>query len=119
MKVEGIINHKPAPIIEITLDGIKVEVVLDTGFNGELMLSGPKIKRLGLEWVGKEDYFVASGERKTTDVYKGCLDWFGKKRIVAVMATRSKDSLLGMGLLGFCRVEINVPAKRVVIEAIC
>ena len=120
MRTKGIINDKLAPIIKIDVQESKeqIETILDTGFNGELMFPKKTIENLNLEWCGKEDYLVASGEMITTDVYKGHLNWFGKRYVVEVMATSADQSLLGMQLLKSCMISINVPEKELFIEKI-
>lgn len=120
MRIKGIINDKLAPIIRIDIEGSKeqIETILDTGFNGELMLPKKTIEKLNLEWCGKEDYWVASGETITTDVYKGHLNWFGKTGTVEVMSTSADLGLLGMQLLSSCMISINVPEKELFIEKI-
>lgn len=118
MRIEGTFNDELFPQIEIDIEGAKdkIEVIVDTGFNGELMLPEEVIKELDLLWIMSEYYRVASGEIKVTEVYKGNLSWFSDKRAVEVMATQSDQGLLGMQLLTSCRLEMDVPAKTVFIE---
>jgi clan AA aspartic protease len=120
VRIKGTINDRLAPIIKIDIEESKeqVETILDTGFNGELMLPEKIIESLNLEWCGKEDYLVASGEMITTDVYKGHLNWFGKRCAVEVMGTSAKQGLLGMQLLSSCIISINVPEKELFIVKI-
>ena len=52
------------PIIDIYLDSSEdpLNVLVDTGFNGELMLTNAKIKELSLTLVGDDEYMTASGD---------------------------------------------------------
>jgi clan AA aspartic protease len=120
VRIKGVVSDKLAPIIKIDIEGSKeqIETILDTGFNGELMLPKKTIENLNLEWCGKEDYLVASGEMITTDVYKGYLNWFDKRCAVEVMATSAEQGLLGMQLLSSCIISINVPEKELFIEKV-
>ena len=59
-----------SPIIELSIEGKKIEFLLDTGFNGHIMLPKAIIEELDLEQIGISDYLTASGEEKLTNVYK-------------------------------------------------
>ena len=60
-----------SPTLELSIETRKVEMLLDTGFNGHLMLPQIIIDELGLEQIGISDYLAASGEHTATKVYKG------------------------------------------------
>ena len=76
-----------------------VEVLLDTGFSGELMLQRERIDRLALLEIGEEIYITASGAEEKTTVHLGSLKWGGKTKMVSVLATDGETALVGMGLL--------------------
>ena len=87
------------PVLNIKIDNHSVEVIVDTGFNGELMLPEPIIENLKLDCVGDETYRTASGDVVNTSFYFAYLKWFKRNRKVGVLATKGKSALLGMGLL--------------------
>ena len=40
-----------SPLIELSIEGRKLNMLLDTGFNGHIMLPDPIIKELGLNQI--------------------------------------------------------------------
>lgn len=70
------------PMIDIYLEGSDdpIDVLVDTGFNGELMLTEEKIKDLTLPVIGDDEYMTASGDIVPTSVYFGIIRWFGRKK---------------------------------------
>ena len=59
-----------SPIVELSVEGRKISTLLDTGFNGHLMLPDSIIKELALDQIGISDYLTASGDDKSAKVYK-------------------------------------------------
>ena len=82
-------NCKPTP----------VEVWIDTGFNGDLVLPKLLIDALGLEKSGSVDAVLADGSPVELHTYTCVIDWFGLKRRLEVVANDGKYPLLGVGLL--------------------
>lgn len=107
-------------IIPVEIEGTsaftKVPVLLDTGFNGELMLASQTIASLGLNYEGTEGFFVATGDYVNTNFFSAFVHWFGKRRLTGVLATEGNQSLLGMDLLADCLITINVPDRVVEIN---
>ncbi len=90
-------SGQPAPI----------EVVLDTGFNGQLALPTATIRRLELpEEIGRLGV-TATGERVSLDTYRGTVLWEGQHRTVEIVRADS-EPLLGMELLQGSRVTLDV-----------
>lgn len=96
-----------SPIIELSIEGKKIEVVLDTGFNGHIMLPKKIINDINLEQIGFSDYMTASGEGKLTNVYKAKIEFFDEEIEVPVLATDANFSLVGMELFHNCRIIIE------------
>ena len=65
-----------SPIIELSVEKRKIPMLLDTGFNGHLMLPNYAIQEIGLDQIGISDYLTASGENKITKVYAGKVLFF-------------------------------------------
>lgn len=117
MEIKGYFNEGK-PIVNIYLEGYKnpIDVIVDTGFNGELMLTEKKIKELSLSLIGDDEYMTASGEIVSTNVYMGLFHWFGRTRKVGVLATSGKSNLIGMELLHFYKVELARCQDRLLIS---
>ena len=97
---------------------LPVEVVLDTGFEGELALLIPVIRELGLQ---EYDYGFAEqsdGSFTRVAIYRVTVLWDGQRRQVEVIESGS-DPLLGMELLLSSRVTLDVrEGGPVTIEAL-
>ena len=100
------------PMIEIYLEGSEgpTDVLVDTGFNGELMLTKKKIKGMSLSFIGYDEYMTASGDVVPTTVH------IGRTRKIAVLATSGKANLIGMELLHFYRLEMARSQNRLIIS---
>ena len=86
---------------------LPVEVVLDTGFEGELALLIPVIRQLGLQ---EYDYGFAEqsdGSFTRVAIYRATILWDGQSRQVEVIESGS-EPLLGMELLLGSRVTLEV-----------
>ena len=101
-------NRQPRPI----------EVVLDTGFNGQLSLPAATIRRLELPEESSRLAVTATGDRVSLTSYTVTILWDGQPRIVEVVEADS-EPLLGMELLLDSRVTLDVrDGGPVTIEAL-
>ena len=95
------------PMIELIIEGKKLEFLIDTGFNGYLVLSKRIIDKMNLEIIGLSDYTTASGESKETEIYKVRLNFFDEEIEIPVLSTDANFSLVGMELLNACKIIIE------------
>ena len=86
---------------------IELSAIIDTGYNGEVILSENKIQEMGLEFLGTIDTELADGRIVELDLFRGRIKWFGRIQEVAVGASRSEDTLMGTLLLADCELDIN------------
>ena len=105
-----------SPMIGLVVEGKKIEMLLDTGFNGHLMLPQAEIDELGLEQIGISDYLTASGQSKLTKVYIANIWFFDSKIEAPVLSTDANFSLAGMELFQNCRIVIERNKKIVEIR---
>ena len=121
--IEGIVNRDIEPVVPIEIadsDGHfqARDVILDTGFSGELALPYYLIDSLGLPFKGPSPdiWTLATGAEARMYTYVGTISWHGRSREVIVLETES-ESLLGASLLSGNRVLIDYHrGGRVVIE---
>ena len=96
--MRGFVNRYLEPVITIEIadsDGSfqSHEVVLDTGFTGELALSYETIERLGLNYRNQaQDWTVATGEETTMNEYDGIVLWHGQNRPVVILPNHQRVS---------------------------
>ena len=93
-----------------------VEVILDTGFEGDLILPLDIIRRLGLTSVDDYRAILADGREAFWAGYEGRVLWHGRPRSALILESDG-EALLGMNLLWRSRVTLDVRANGdVVIE---
>ena len=110
--IKGKIVDNQEAIIELEVIGInqpeKIEVVIDTGFTGELTLPSDLIDRLGLPRVGDLPVILGDGNEVDVDLYLGIVLWQGEERIGQVLSTDDSKALVGMSLLYGNRLILDV-----------
>jgi len=95
------------PMIELVIEDKKIELLLDTGFNGYLMLPKKMINKMNLEMMGLSDYTTASGEGKKTEIYKAKSKLFNEEIEISVLSTDGDFSLAGMELFHDCKIVLE------------
>jgi len=93
----------------LTIGGpyLSVEVVLDTGFNGELALPISITRQLDLAPLSNRYTYLAVGGEVELSTWRGTIFWNGRPRFVEIVETDS-EPLLGMELLLGNRIAIEV-----------
>jgi clan AA aspartic protease len=76
-----------------------IEVWIDTGFTGELVLPQSVVESLGLAPSGTIDGVLADGTQTVLTTYHCEIKWFGVQRSLEVIANSGSNPLLGVGLL--------------------
>jgi clan AA aspartic protease len=113
VKMDGYVDRSTlTPMVRLKLisameEEIELSAIIDTGYNGEVILSENKIQEMGLEFLGTIDTELADGRIVELDLFRGRIKWFGRIQEVAVGASRSDDTLLGTLLLADCELDIN------------
>ena len=80
-----------------------IEVWVDTGFTGDLVLPRLQIERLRLKQSLMVNAVLADGRKSRMMTYAAWIDWFGEPREIEVIAGEDQTVLLGVGLmLGHC-----------------
>ncbi len=118
--LRGRVNEYGEPLVVITLDlGHKRQrqtAIIDTGFNGYLSVPKPVIQQSDWQWLGFEDYELASGAVVREQVYRGRIIFDQKRLEVYVVATDSADILIGTRLLQSKRLLIDFSSDAVHIK---
>ena len=77
----------------------EIQVWIDTGFNGDVVLPQQQIEDLALSESGTVKAILANGSEVTLRRYVCLIDWFGEERDLEVVANEGEFPLLGVGLL--------------------
>lgn len=76
-----------------------LEVWIDTGFTGDLVLSQASIFSLELPQSGTVGAELGDGSSIVMNTYTCLIDWFGQEKQIEVVANDGQYPLLGVGLL--------------------
>jgi clan AA aspartic protease len=107
----GRVNANRGVIIQVAIVGSNkrlssVRAVIDTGFTRDLTLPKSSIDQLGFAIRGVQEIILGDGSFQDFEMYDGAVIWNGQMRRVEVNAAET-DSLIGMGLLEDCKLEIE------------
>ena len=89
---------------------------LDTAFDGHLVLSLELIKELGLDSLVETEAILADGSRVCLETFVCCVEWFGERRLLQVIANEGRFPLLGTGLLEQRVLQIDYRMKTVTVN---
>ena len=109
--ISGRVNHDLQAVVAVTLIGNagqreSVEVVLDTGFQGYLVLPSETIRSLGLQHPERARFILADRQRVQFDSYIATVVWHDRPRLVIVL--ESETPLMGTFLLWGSRVSFEM-----------
>jgi clan AA aspartic protease len=120
--IEGTYNHREA-VVDLTVRGptgheVRLEFLVDTGFNGDLTLHSSVAAALDLRMVGVERAMLADGSMIWFPVSRAFVHWNGSLRRVNV-GVADTVSHVGMQVLEGHELRIAaVPNGRVLISAL-
>ena len=108
----GYISEQFEPVVPLTIRNdvgvsLDIEAVLDTGYNGSIMLTPPLIAQLGLEKYDTGQTHLADGQLVKTDLFIIRVVWQGNERIV-IADSGEGTALVGMAMLQDLRVTMDV-----------
>lgn len=106
------VNAKRQPIVSLIIRGdagqeATVEALLDTGYNGSLMLPLAQVEALALRFIRTDTTTVADGRRVPVPIYAARIIWDGTERLTSVVAAGTQP-LLGMSLTLGHRVIVEM-----------
>jgi clan AA aspartic protease len=108
MQIDGFVNARNEPVLELDVGSLSTQVLVDTGFDGGLILPSHIANQLDLTYVGLEEFNSVSGERIVAKAYSIEIDWLGKRvRVSVVVSPKINEALLGSHMLRDCRLTID------------
>lgn len=118
MTMFGRVNQNREAILNLVIIGDKkqttsVDAVIDTGFNGDLILPPDVISELELKLQGYQKAILGDGTTSQFQVYAATVIWDGSRKLVEVNAATS-GVLIGMGLLEGYKLEVNTIPNGIV-----
>jgi clan AA aspartic protease len=111
--IHGIVDWKFEATLRLAIgdkNSLKmIDAIVDTGFDGFLMLPRTIISNLGLSPYSNEKLKLADGTICISDVYKSSLLWDGNYKMIDIHAHVGETTpLVGMSLLREYRIQIDV-----------
>jgi clan AA aspartic protease len=94
----------------------EIQVWIDTGFNGELVLPHQLIDDLALSQSGTIKATLADGSEVALRRDACLIDWFGEERDLEVIANDGDYPLLGVGLLVGHDLHISYRSGEITID---
>ena|SRR5687767_9924227 len=108
------------PKIELTVigldDKIKIPALIDTGFDGALMLSLPSALQIGLRLSNMVQVELADGSIKKEFVFEAKAVLDGETIPVGVLLTSSDENLVGTALLQNQSLLIDFKLQRIILD---
>lgn len=95
------------PYVGISFGRHRIEALMDTGFDGYVLLPGREVDSLGLRRIGSSKYRMSDGRTERADAYEAWIAWLGKKTRIEVDRGESDIRLAGMKLLRPLRVVME------------
>lgn len=93
-----------------------IEVWIDTGFTGELVMPRSQIDRLGLKPGLMVRAVLADGRNSRLKSFVAWIDWFDERLEVEVVAGEGQTTLLGVGLMLGRRLVVDYSSLELTLE---
>jgi clan AA aspartic protease len=107
----GTVNADLEPVVSLLIRGpeghLEIETIVDTGFNGFLLVAPEVIAKLGLQLYGTGRGILADGSEVAFLFYEAIVFWNGRLRRIPVGVADSA-SLLGMALMYGSELALQV-----------
>ena len=105
---KGLVNENLEIILPIHLtNGQIIECVLDTGFNGALLLPREFVEENKMEFAGREPVTMVENYQAEIDAVIGEFDWMDKSFFVRVLVSDFGECLIGTQMLVDSKLEVN------------
>lgn len=98
----------------LDVGSLSVEVLVDTGFDGSLIVPAEIADNMGLRFEAHQDFLSVTGEMFLASTCSTEVDWLGKSTKVAVARCGDVgEAILGSHLLRDCRLTIDYGHRMV------
>ena len=116
--IRGEVDHNQVPIIQLKIAGQSWPTLVDTGFNGDLELPMALWGRLPARYFDRTISSLASGVEVEEDLFIVEVPFDGQVVQAEASFVHTELILLGGGLLGAHRLEVNYPDRTVLLERV-
>jgi clan AA aspartic protease len=104
----GKVNSYREALVQVRFrEGAEIECVVDTGFNGALMLPRGLVSQIPIPIVGELTFGMVGGATMSAEIGLTHIRWFDEVREVEVIVSEGDDALVGTELLTATTLVIN------------
>ncbi len=108
MQMEGYFNSNNEPVVRLDVGSLSVEVLVDTGFDGSLIIPGRVADNMDLRFDAHQDFLSVTGEAFFASACSTEIDWLGRRiRVAVARCGEVSEALLGSHMLQDCRLTID------------
>ncbi len=97
-------------------DGAAIECVVDTGFDGALMLPRAFVSQIQVAVIGELTFEMVGGAKMSAEVGLTDVGWLGRLRQVEVIVSEGDDALIGTELLIASTLTIDYQSSSLAIS---
>ena len=116
MRIDGYFNANDEPAITLNLISSSLEVLVDTGFAGSLILPAHLSTGLALQFRGFDEFFTVTGDLLVAPAYSAEVNWLGRRvKVPVAISPDVKEALLGSQMLKKCILTIDYANRTVTI----
>ncbi len=105
------------PVIDLYVNEHKITAILDTGFNGELLLPEELIEKLKLEKFSTTDCLSVDALRKEVSLYSTDVKIDNRIFTAEVVSSKSSFRLAGIALFKDNKITLEQRKNLVLIES--
>lgn len=115
--MDGYLNANDEPIISLTVGSRKIEVLIDTGFDGDLIIPEELAKDLDIQYYrGLKEFLSATGNPFLASTGSMEISWLGLRTWMPVaISSEIHEAILGGSMLRNCCLTIDYGRRTVVI----
>ena len=118
MQIEGYFNSRNEPVIRLDAGTSNIEILVDTGFNGNLIIPDRMVEGLNIEYDrGLEEFYSATEEIFLASSGSIEIIWFGRRiRVPVATSAQISEAILGGQMMRDCRLTIDYSHRTVKIS---
>lgn len=109
-------SYREALVLVRFREGAAIECVVDTGFDGGLMLPRAFLSQIQIPIIGELTFELVGGRRMSAEVGLTDIDWLGKLHQVEVIVSEGDDALIGTELLIATTLTIDYASSSLAIS---
>jgi clan AA aspartic protease len=114
----GHVNNNREAILAIRfVDGAIFDCVIDTGFDGALLLPKSAVAQLEIPIIARLAFELVGGERMVADVALAEINWLGQQRTVELIMSEGDDALIGTEMFEGSKLVIDYSSQEVIITS--